>query len=72
VNVENTKLALIAPELLDRLEFYIDIILPAELWFCVDSAFNRNENQEYFLGGEGSWCAGLTPLPPSYADGLEI
>ena len=36
------------------LEFFIDIMLPAAL--CgpgVDSASNRNEYQEYFLGGKG-------------------
>ena len=33
------------------LEFFIDIILPAALWpRGVDSASNRNEYQEYFLG----------------------
>jgi len=32
VNVENTKLALRDPELLARLEFFIDIIHTAELW----------------------------------------
>ena len=32
------------------LAFFIDIILPAALWPGVDSASNRNENQEYFLG----------------------
>jgi hypothetical protein len=47
------------------LEFFIDIILP------VDSASNRNEYQEYFLGGEGGRCLGLTTLPPSCADCLE-
>ena len=30
----------------------------------VDSASNRNEYQEYFLGGKGSQCVGLTTLPP--------
>jgi len=25
-----------------------------------------------FLGGKGSWCIGLTTLPPSCADCLEI
>ena len=34
-----------------------------------DSASNRNEYQEYFLGGKG---IGLTTLPPSCADCLEI
>jgi len=32
------------------LEFFIDIILPATIWPWVDSASNRNEYQEYFLG----------------------
>ena len=38
----------------------------------VDSATNRNEYQEYFLGGKGGRCVGLTALPPSCADCLEI
>ena len=38
----------------------------------VDSASNRNEYQEYFLGGKGGQCVGLTTLPPSSADCLEI
>jgi len=38
----------------------------------VDSACNRNEYQEYFLGGKGNQCIGLTTLPPSRADCLEI
>ena len=38
----------------------------------IDSASNRNEYQEYFLGGKGGRCVGLTTLPPSYADCLEI
>ena len=33
---------------------------------------NRNEYQEYFLGGKGGRCVGLTTLPPSCADCLEI
>jgi hypothetical protein len=32
------------------LEFFIDIILPATYGPGVDSASNRNEYQEYFLG----------------------
>jgi len=35
-------------------------------------ATNRNEYQEYFLGGKGGRCLGLTALPPSCADCLEI
>jgi len=38
----------------------------------VDSASNRNEYQEYFLGGKGGWCVGLTTFPPSCADCLEV
>jgi len=38
----------------------------------VDSASNRNEYHEYFLGGKGGQCIGLTTLPPSCADCLEI
>ena len=33
---------------------------------------NRNEYQEYFLGGKGSRCVGLTILPLSSAECLEI
>jgi len=38
----------------------------------VDWASNRNECQEYFLGGKVSRCIGLTTLPPSCADCYEI
>jgi hypothetical protein len=38
----------------------------------VDLASNRNEYQEYFLGGKGGRCIGLTTLPPSCADCLQI
>ena len=38
----------------------------------VDSASIRNEYQGYFLGGKGGRCVGLTTLPPSCADCLEI
>jgi len=38
----------------------------------VDSASNRNEYQEYLLGGKGGRCVGLTTLPPLGADCLEI
>jgi hypothetical protein len=36
----------------------------------VESASNRNEYQEYFLGGKDGRCLGLTTLPPSCADCL--
>ena len=38
----------------------------------INSASNRKEYQEYFLGGKGGRCLGLTTLPPSCADCLEI
>jgi hypothetical protein len=38
----------------------------------VDSASNRNECQEYFLGGKDGRSVGLTNVPPSCADCLEI
>jgi len=38
----------------------------------VDSDSNRNVYHEYFLGGEGGRCVGLTTLPPSCADCVEI
>jgi hypothetical protein len=47
-------------------------ILLDKQWPGVDLASDRNEYQEYFLGGKGSWCIGLTTFPPSCADCLEI
>jgi hypothetical protein len=38
----------------------------------VDRASNRNEYQEYFLGGKGGRCVRLTTLPPSCADCIDI
>ena len=38
----------------------------------VDSVFNRNEYQEYFLGGKGGRCVGLTTLAPTCVDCLEM
>jgi hypothetical protein len=53
------------------MKFFIDIILPVELWPWGESAYNRNEYQEYFLEGRDSQCLGLN-LPPSCADCPEI
>jgi len=52
------------------LDVFIYIILPAALW--LDSASNRNEYQEYFLGGKGGRCVGLETLPNLYADCIEM
>jgi len=38
----------------------------------VVSTSNRNDYQEYFMGGKGSWCVVLTTLSSSCADRLEI
>jgi len=38
----------------------------------VDSASNKNEYQEYLLGGKSGRCIGPTTLPASCADFLEI
>jgi len=51
------------------LGFFTDIILPAAL---VDSVSNRNEYQEYFVGGKSGRFLGLTTLSPSCADCHEI
>jgi len=55
------------------LGFFIDVIL---IWPYygpgVDSACNRNEYQEYFLGCQGGRCIELTTLPHSCADCLAI
>jgi hypothetical protein len=37
----------------------------------IDSSSNRNEYQEYFVGGKGGWCLGLTTFPPPCSDCLK-
>jgi len=50
------------------LEFLIDIkSFRSHYGPGVDSASNRNEHQEHFLGGKGGRCVRLTTLPPSCA-----
>jgi hypothetical protein len=49
------------------LAFFIDIIFRG-----VDSVSDRNEYQEYFLAGKGDRCVGLTTLPTSCADCIEL
>jgi hypothetical protein len=38
----------------------------------VDSVSNRHEYQKYILGDKGGRCVGVTTLPPSCVDCLEI
>ena len=55
------------------MEFFTDIILPAAIWpGGVDSDSKRNENLGYFLRGKDGLSLGLTILPLSYKDCLEI
>ena len=62
----NRKVARSIPPGVNR--FFIDI---KSFWPHygpgVDSASNRNEYREYFLGGKGGRCVRLTALPPSWA-----
>ena len=49
-------------------DFFIDIkSFRSHYGPGVDSAANRNEYQEYFVGGKGGRCVRLTALPPSCA-----
>jgi len=59
------------------LEFFIDINFLLQYAPGVDTASNRNDYQEYFLGcgggeGKGRQCVDLTALPTSCADFHEI
>jgi hypothetical protein len=54
------------------LEYFIDISFRPHYGPGDDSASNRNEYQEYFLRGKGGQFLGLTTLPPSCADCIEI
>jgi len=38
----------------------------------IESASNRNEYQEYFVGGKGGRCVGLANLSPSCVECLDI
>ena len=57
---------------METLEIFMDIIFRPHYGPGVDSASNRNEYQEYCQRGKGGRCVGLTTLPPSCADCLEI
>ena len=46
--------------------------IPAALWPWLDSTSNIKECQEYFQGYKCGRCVGLTTLPASIADFLQI
>ena len=54
------------------LEFFIDIILPAALWSCGWLSLQQKWMSGIFPGGKDGQSLGLTTLPPSCADCLEI
>jgi hypothetical protein len=54
------------------LEFFIDIILPAARWSWGWLGLYEKRVPGTFPGSKGGRCVGLTTLPPSRADCLEI
>jgi hypothetical protein len=54
------------------LEFFIDRILPFALWSWGWFSLQKKWVPGIFPGGKDGWCVGLTTLPPSCADFLEI
>jgi len=57
---------------MDSLGFFIDVILRLHCAPGFNSAININGCQKNFGGSKGGRCIGLTILPSSWADCLEI
>jgi len=69
--VTGWKVKALIPDVVS-LKFFIDLIVQLHCCPGFDSAANRNEYQEYFLGVKGGRCVGLSTLPPSCANCVEI
>jgi len=54
------------------LEFFIEIILPAAQWIWGSTPLITDTSTRIICGGKGGQVVGLTTLPPSCADCLEI
>ena len=51
---------------------FIDLIFPAHYGPGANPFSNRNEYEGYLLGGQDGQCVGMTTLPSSHVDFLEI
>jgi len=57
---------------MESLEFFVDIFLPIAHGLGIESASERSNYHENFRGVKGGQCLGLTNLPLTSADFLEI
>jgi len=57
---------------MESLGFFTELILPAALWPCVRLSLWHKRVLGLSAGGKGAHCVGLTTLPTSCADCLEI
>jgi hypothetical protein len=55
-----------------RLKIFLNLTFRPHYDRVVDTASNRNEHQRFFLRRKDGRCVGLTILPPSRADSLNI